>query len=575
MFCKLIIISILFSYIFTFIDYNSKSISLFNYTNIFNNICNLSIKKIGIVLPYDSELHSKDALLKTVENILNLNHNFSLYLVYNKEFPEVKSQNIIFRKLPFTQIFSVYNSILNLSEDDYISFITPGDFLKPEIYDFLDYTEEHDIYQIYHLRKHNSSNDTYIDFENHLSSVGIYNLYERIPKNNYVVYDKIYKVSFLKENNISFIDSLKSQYIFNLFAFSKAKDLLSLDLYGLIHTTGVNLGTLSNDKINENKILKENMDIDRQILKNRIIDLINKNNIEIFKKIDYVFPYVTTNDPYWQELYKSAFIGNESKWASGISRFRDNGMLKYLFRSLETHLPWINKVHMIVMSESQIPDWVNREHVHIIYHSDFIPKEYLPTFSSSLIEMFLGNLPLVEEKFIYGNDDTITFKDLDPNFFFKDNTPKYNINIRNYKDTAPGDKLRRNAFNLILGTQQEKRVIDTQHIPIAYKKSIIQECYKKYEKKILESLSIFREDKNYNQYIFAFYQMMEDHIINTQQKAFSYYSKKRNLEKILNDDFEEYDFICINDDDETTEEDWQKIIFKIAKLLPNKSKFEK
>ena len=69
--------------------------------------------------------------------------------------------------------------------------------------------------------------------------------------------------------------------------------------------------------------------------------------------------------------------------------------------------------------------------------------------------------------------------------------------------------------------------------------------------------------------------MMEDNIINTEQKAFTYFSKKRFLEKILNDDFEEYDFISINDDDETTEEDWQKIIFKIAKLLPNKSKFEK
>ena len=129
------------------------------------------------------------------------------------------------------------------------------------------------------------------------------------------------------------------------------------------------LGTLDNDKIKENKIL-ENIKPKKYIIKKCMIELIKE-----FNNIDYVFPYVTSDDPYWRELFEKTQIGNETKWGSGKSRFRDNGMLKYLFRSLDTHLPWINKVHMIVMSDSQVPKWLNREQVHIIYHSDFIPKQ--------------------------------------------------------------------------------------------------------------------------------------------------------------------------------------------------------
>ena len=190
-------------------------------------------------------------------------------------------------------------------------------------------------------------------------------------------------------------------------------------------------------------------------------------------KIDYVIPYVTFNDSYWQQLYLLSICVKETKHSAGIQRFRDNGLLKYLFRSLEKNLPWINKVHMIVMCESQVPNWINREKVHIIYHTDFIPKKYLPTFSSSLIEAFLPFLTLDEEKFIYGNDDLIPCRYLSKNKFFYRNIPSYNINIRNYIENSIGDNLRRNAYNLILGKKQNIRVINTQHSTISYRISLL------------------------------------------------------------------------------------------------------
>ena len=45
-----------------------------------------------------------------------------------------------------------------------------------------------------------------------------------MPKNNQIIYDKIYKVSSLKDNNIRFVNSQNSYYYFNLLTFSYSKD---------------------------------------------------------------------------------------------------------------------------------------------------------------------------------------------------------------------------------------------------------------------------------------------------------------------------------------------------------------
>jgi hypothetical protein len=63
-------------------------------------------------------------------------------------------------------------------------------------------------------------------------------------------------------------------------------------------------------------------------------------------------------------------------------RFRDWGTLRYLFRGIAENMPFVRKVHLVVSHESQVPEWVNREEVHIVLHKDIIPAEFLPTFNS-------------------------------------------------------------------------------------------------------------------------------------------------------------------------------------------------
>lgn len=577
---KLLIFSmtlIIFKKIFT-LNADYMEVNKYNFQNYTKVIHNISFikkenetslkKKLAIALPIDSQIYKKKLIYKTLRSIFNLNYNYSLYLIYNNRYPKInEKKNIIIIKGFFNTVFTAFNLILDSINDYdyfYITFLTPGDVLKPSTYDFLDYIEEHDIFQIYEFNKTYEKN--FIKIPNYNSSFRMYYYINQIPNNNYVIYDKIYKLSLLKNNSIKFIVHEKSFYYFNLLAFSYAKDLLYINSYGVMH----------NDKGPKvkfyNNIFQEAIIFRKIIAANKNI---TKKIIEDMNKVDYVFPYVTSDDEYWKQLYTLSLSGKETQFEAGIQRFRDNGLLKYLLRSLEKYLPWINKLHMIVMSDSQVPKWINRENVNIIYHSDFIPKKYLPTFSSSLIETFLPFIPSVEEKFIYGNDDLIPCRHLSKSLFFRGNIPCYNINIRDYFETAPGDTLRRNAYNLIMEKKQDKRVSTTQHSTISYRKSLIQNCFYKYKKRILNSLSKFREEKNLNQYMYAFYQMIEETIFNIHQNIGLYIVKPTNIEKILVKNFNKFDFICLNDELEMSEKDWFKILSKFEQLLPNRSKYEK
>lgn len=228
------------------------------------------------------------------------------------------------------------------------------------------------------------------------------------------------------------------------------------------------------------------------------------------------------------------------------------------------------------MSESQIPEWINKNTVNFIMHDEFIPKEHLPTFNSNTIEDYLPNLPSsVANKFIYSNDDLLCFKPLQPEFFYNGGKPVYSIDIRDFNTLAPGDNLRLKAFNLVLNkTDNTRRVATTQHGPISYKKSWMKECYNKYKNIIDQSCTKFRNHKNFNQYIYAFFQMMEKTIINDRKKIKSLEVKESNIKSIINMDFHEYDFICFNDSNETGKEPWEYLLAKLEKIFPDKSKYE-
>ena len=534
--------------------------------NIYNSTFIKTAKKLAIILPIDYKVFDKKLIYMTLNSIYNLKYNYTLFIIYNNKCPKINNENVILIKTFFISVYAAFNKIIKSIEDyDYVTFLLPGIKLRPNLYNFLSYIKDYDIYQVSEIKQTSFYEKLKYKDNSYFPDIILYKLKEKLPNNNNVVYDKIYSLKLLKKNNIKFISHEKSQYYFNLLAFSYSENLLAVKSYGIILKDKNVFIENYNDLLSEYNIIKRIISLNKNTTKALIIE----NN-----KIDFVFPYVTTRDPYWKELYNSYLSGKESNFSIGINRFRDDGLLKFLFRGLEKYLPWINRVHMIVMCKSQIPKWVNTDNVHIIYHDDFIPKKYLPSFSSSLIETFLPFLPSVEERFIYGNDDLIPCRYLEKNFFFRGNIPIYNLNFRDIKDTACGDPLRINAFNLILGKKQNKRVVYTQHSTVSYKMSWIKNCFKKYEKTILNSLSRFREDKNFNQYLYSFYQMMEYTILNIPSKIGLYDINTENIDIIIKKNFSDYDFVCLNDEIESGKKEWLKIRKKLKTLFPKKSKYE-
>ena len=87
-------------------------------------------------------------------------------------------------------------------------------------------------------------------------------------------------------------------------------------------------------------------------------------------------------------------------------------------------MPWVHKIYLITCG--QVPDWMNKEaddRLVIVNHSDYIPKEYLPTFSSHPIELNLHRIKELSEHFIYLNDDYFVINETSPEDFFVDGLP--------------------------------------------------------------------------------------------------------------------------------------------------------
>lgn len=295
------------------------------------------------------------------------------------------------------------------------------------------------------------------------------------------------------------------------------------------------------------------------------------------EKIDYVFPYVDSDDPVWQKIHNK-FSPKKIEttydiWATDDSRFRSNDLLKYVFRGIEKNLPWINNVYMLVMCDSQVPSWLNKEKVKIITHDKFIPREFLPTFNSSTIEMFLGNIPGVSEKFLYGNDDMFPTRLMNKSSFFEGDKLKYHISTDRFRDDFIGDVLRREDRKLILNVD-DGVVERVNHVITPYLKSTILEVYKKYYNQILNSCTMFRKENNYNQWIFSLYQA---HYKNFEDSKLQYLVKEMLLSNIKkwNVNWRNYDVVCLNDSKETTQHELQIVKHKFEVMFPDKSKYER
>lgn len=315
-------------------------------------------------------------------------------------------------------------------------------------------------------------------------------------------------------------------------------------------------------------------------------------------KIDYVFPYVDNTDPEWVKeynKYSSNSIGTEA------ARFRDFGTLKCVFRGIEEHLPWINNVYLLVATKSQVPEWLNTNKVKVVYHKDFIPEEYLPTFNSSCIELFLHRIPGLEEHFIYGNDDFFIYKDLQPEDFFteegypiieytdfdKGDSAFHKLVKRSYDnakelfDIEDGRTTDYNKYRVAHGAPIDKSFIKPAHYQNGIVKSTCERLYDFLEDndRVRIYATRFRDlDANVNQYMYTVYQILSHkyrrrYSSETLGKYASCSGRTLEMiEKIITSG--ETPLLCFNDAG-TLDEYVPFIKAFFERMFPNKSGFEK
>lgn len=328
-------------------------------------------------------------------------------------------------------------------------------------------------------------------------------------------------------------------------------------------------------------------------------------------EIDIVIPWVDGSDPQWQKSMQ-AYSGQPEGDSRSI-RYRDWGLLKYVFRGIEQNLPWIRKVHFITVGH--LPKWLNLEcpKLHIVKHSDYIPEQWLPTFSSHPIELNIHRIAGLSERFIYLNDDMFFLKPMKPEDFFVKNKPKSQAGldvIGEYEAIFSGvlyadreainyhflsRKVIINNFtkfvNLHYGFKANIKTLfltiwcygffpgfPLYHGPNAFLKSTFEEVWKE-EEAILSEVSShkFRTSEDVNQYLMLWWQWCEGNFkpagVQKKLKFFSVSAPTEDITKYIKQPA--CPMLCINDG-ATDEYEAKKaaIIDAFDSLFCEKSEFE-
>lgn len=218
--------------------------------------------------------------------------------------------------------------------------------------------------------------------------------------------------------------------------------------------------------------------------------------------IDLVYLWVDGSDVEWLKKKQQYLTGSDnlSEEAVSVCRFRDNDELKMSLRSVEKHLPWLNKIYIV--TDNQIPKWLDTSNpkIKVVFHKDFIPAEVLPTFNSTVIEMFLDKIPELSEHFLYANDDMFVNCDLQPDFFFKSkNIPIVRLQTSTCKKLASKTSYSYSILrmqNLIKEEYDKFYDLEPHHNIDAYTKALYKECREKFKDEYKKNAKNRFRDKN-------------------------------------------------------------------------------
>ena len=292
--------------------------------------------------------------------------------------------------------------------------------------------------------------------------------------------------------------------------------------------------------------------------------------------VDVVIPYVNMGDRNWL----SDFLYYTKNPSPNPERYRSWGTLKYLIRGVAKHMPFVRKVFLVVARESQVPAWVNSKTIQVVYHRDFIPQKYLPTFNSCTIEAFLNNIPDISDHFLYFNDDIFPINDLYLDDFFTEDKPHIDFSLfKKFSGTNVYNSQCLNSMNMIknaLHAESEYQLVRPEHCVAAIRKETADKISELCEDQIAASISKMRQTKNINQYIYSLYEYFTDNYVDD-ICSFVYLTLKDDLSAIKNTILHShFQLVCLNDSNGI--KDYSKTRLALQNIFtekfPDKCKYE-
>lgn len=333
------------------------------------------------------------------------------------------------------------------------------------------------------------------------------------------------------------------------------------------------------------------------------------------EKIDFVIPWVDNTDPEWQKSFEAYLPQSSRSSDTREIRYRNWENLKYWFRGVEKFAPWVNKVHFIPCGHK--PDWLNLNapKLHFVKHSDYIPSEYLPTFSTRPILLNIHRIESLSEQFVCFDDDCFLINNVAPERFFKGKLPcdkavmkalipwslfshniLSNICVINASFYKP-DVVRKNWrkwFSPEIGCQVFQTMIAQtwsafsgfydHHFPQGYLKSTLREVWKLHEDVLLRTTAEkFRTPTDVTPWLFRYWQLARGDFVQLDLDRDSKYFEisDRSIDEIsLTIKNQTINIIVVNDGDTssflntTFEGVKEKLNTTFTEIFPEKSSFE-
>lgn len=230
--------------------------------------------------------------------------------------------------------------------------------------------------------------------------------------------------------------------------------------------------------------------------------------------IDLVIPYVNNNDLVWRKNYVDFCSKNrlQEKIVEMLgARF---GGITFIYDQLKLankNMPWINKIYLLLSNVEQIDKSRLPSNVVIVLHKEFIPGQFLPTFNSTTIEMFLWNIKGLSEYFIYANDDMLPTGELKPSDFFYGN--KIKIGWREDKFLVSCNVYGYQCHNCCVALSGKLKanypkdmILKPLHSFTPMIKSHCKDAFFLIKDFIVPHIRAFRTQYQYNQYVYPLYE---------------------------------------------------------------------